>query len=212
MAGWPPPGPPGFSVISPNFAVVVSSCRLLPGPTGCQGFGPRSLRAPPSRPSASPTTEGLSNWFLPPRRPPTTPQTAPPGPPRLNKSTGVQGPRRFPAVSAGGGLPIQPFTYLFSRARIGSSPTDPLDKRATVQHPPRRPSPDPMTLPFDLVRGSSRAVTPDPLHTAGPVTPRTSPRFMTSRSGPPPGPSAGSSSRGCSARGTSGATDPGSLR
>jgi hypothetical protein len=40
------PDLPGFSVVSPIFAFVAGSCRFLPGPTGCQGFGPRSLRAP----------------------------------------------------------------------------------------------------------------------------------------------------------------------
>jgi hypothetical protein len=128
----------------------------------------------PSRPSASPTTDGLSNGLPPhdalhrhrgrllqvlrdgtlnPDLPPPVPRPAPPGPPRLNKSTGVQGPWHLPTASAGGGSRSSPITYLFSLARIGSSATDPLDKRPTVQHraPPTTPAfPDPMTLPLRL--------------------------------------------------------------
>lgn len=69
---------------------------------------------------------------------------------------------------------------------------------------------DPMTLPIRprarFLQG--RHVRSDQGH--GLVTSPTSPRLTTAHSGHPPGPAAGNSARGCSARGTSGAIDPGS--
>ena len=191
----------------------------------------------PSRPSASPTTDGLSNWVLPdrdalhrhrgrllqvhrdwtPRPRSSTPRhrgrlpqvrrdwTKQP----VYKARTASPPSR-PAM----GSRSSPITYLFSLVVIGSSGTDSLDKMPPVHHraPPMMPAlPNSMTLPLRprarLLRG--RHVRSDHARRR-PVTPRASPRLTTAHSGRPPGPAAGSSARGCSARGTSGATDPGS--
>jgi len=103
-----------------------------------------------------------------------------------------------------------PITYLFSLAVIGSSGADPLDRTSAVHH--RAPPTTPALLDSPLRPRARllqvRHVRAD--HGRGPVTPRTAPRLTTAHSGRPPGLAAGSSSRGCSARDTSGATDPGS--
>lgn len=225
-------------MVSLNFAVVAGSCRFLPGPTGCRGFGPQSLRAPAFSTLGFPHDRWSLELGSPrPRRSPPTPRTAPPGPPRLGTKTPIFHPRHRgrlpqgrrdwtnqPVYKARAASPpsrpamgsrSSPITYLFSLAVIGSSGADPLDKMPTVRRPPPPTTPalpDPMTLPIRprarLLQG--RHVGSD--HSRGPVTPRTSPRFTTAHSGCPPGPSAGSSARGCSARGTNGATDPGSLK
>ena len=193
----------------------------------------------PSRPSASPTTDGLSNWVLPdldalPRQRGRLLQVRRDRTQRPRSSTlrhrgqlpqGCRDWTNRPVYKARAASPpsrpamvsrSSPITNLFSLAVIGSSRADSLDKTPTVH--PRAPRttpalPVPMALPIRprarLLRG--RHVRS---HHArrGPVTLRASPRLTTARSGPPPGPSAGSSARGCSARGTNGAIDPGSLK
>jgi hypothetical protein len=116
-----------------------------------------------------------------------------------------------PAMGSGS----RPITNLFPLAAIGSSDADLLDKTPTVHHraPPTTPALlDSMTLPLRprarLLQG--RHVRSDPAPRPGDS--RTAPRLTTAHSVRPPGPAAGSSARGCSARGTSGATDPGSLK
>ena len=165
--------------------------RLPPRPMGSRtGVSPSSTRSP-------------------------TPRTAPPGPPRLDESTGGQGSCRLTASSVGDGLGIKPYyqPVLPRRDRL-------LRGRSTGQNayctppgsshdagPPRSddsPSSTSCTVP------PGRHVRSD--HERRPVTPRTSSPLTTARSGHPPGPAAGSSSRGCSARGMSGAIDPGSPR
>ena len=195
-------------MVSSNIAVVAGSCRFLPRPTGYQGFGPQSLRSPAF------STLGFPHdrWPLelaPPRsrRSPSTPRTAPPGPPRLDETAGVQGPGHLAAHSAGDGLAIKPY-YLPVPPRRDRL----LRGRSTGQnahctspcssHDAGSPHSTPCTAP----PGPARPIR------HGPVALRASPRFTTAHSGPPPGPAAGSSARGCSARGTSGAIDPGSLK
>jgi hypothetical protein len=144
-----------------------------------------------------------------------TPRTAPPGPPRLDESTGVQGPCHLTASSAGDGLGIEPYyqPVLPRRDRL-------LRGRSTGQnayctppgssHDAGPPCLDdsPLRPRARLLQG--RHVRSD--HAPRPGDSRTSPRLTTAHSVRPPGPSAGSSARGCSARGTSGASDPGSLK
>ena len=201
MAGWPPPGPPvsrWFPRSSPSSPDPVGSSRVR---QDAKGLDLNRYEHRPSRPSASPTTDGLSNWILPhldalPRHRGRLPQgrrdwTNQP----VYKARAASPPSRPAMVSRS-----SPITNLFSLAVIGSSGADSLDKTPTVHHraPPTTPAlPDSRTLPLRprarFLQG--RHARSD--HERRPVTPRTSSRLTTAHSGPPPGPAAGSSSRGC---------------
>jgi hypothetical protein len=214
LAGGLLPDLPGFSVVSPNFAVVAASCRFLPGPTGCQGPGPQSLRAPAFSDLGFPRDRWALELGSPRhRRSSPAPRPAPPGPPRLDESTGVQGPGRLAASSAGDGLAIRPY-YLPGLARrdrllLGRSP----GQNAYCTSPGSSHDAGLPWLDGSPLRPRARLLQGRPVRSDRAPRPGDSPappRFTTAHSGRPPGPSAGSSARGCSARGTSGATDPGS--
>jgi hypothetical protein len=232
MAGWPPSGPPrffaGFPGLRRRILSVPPGSDRVPGVRTAMvtSTGLLDPRLPPrpmvSRTRSSPTSTSSS-----------TPRTAPPGPPRRaprprssTPGTAAGSSRTaateqinwctksvsLSAFSAGAGLPIEPY-YLPVLPR----PDRLLRDRSTGQKtycttPATSALPDPMTLsPRPRARLLQvRHVGSD--YGRGPVTPRTSPRLTTAHSGHPPGPAADSSARGCSARGTSGATDPGSLR
>jgi hypothetical protein len=154
---------------------IVTSTGLLDPRLPPRPMVSRTRSSPPSTPSpdiAAGSSRSSATGHEDPDLPPPAPRPVPPGPPRLNRSTGVQGPCRSPAVSAGGGLPIEPYYLpvlphsdrLLRDRSAGQKPhcTTPATSALT----------DPMSLSLDLVHGSSGAVTPDPLRTAGPVTPR----------------------------------------
>jgi hypothetical protein len=133
LAGWPPPGPPRFLGGFPDLrrrrrilsvppgadrvprvwtSIVTSTGlpdpRLPPPPMVSRtGFSPTSTLPPDTADGSSRSTATGRND--PDLLPPPAPRPAPPGLPRLDESTGVQGPHRLAAFAAGDGLPIKPY-------------------------------------------------------------------------------------------------------
>jgi hypothetical protein len=130
MAGWPPPGPPRFFAGLPGlrrrilsvppgsdrvprvWTSIVTSTGLLDHRLPPRPMVSRTRSSPISTPSPD-TADGSSRSAATGHRDPDlplpAPRTAPPGPPRLDESTGVQGPCRLAASSAGDGLPTEPY-------------------------------------------------------------------------------------------------------